>query len=82
MYAPRIGGRTERKSLFSAWAINLRLAQGARDGHRQVRVAFAIRDRVWVLAIPVGSHVLYAAAGHTLELRTPEGVLVRYRVKR
>ena len=83
MYAPKItyGGRKSGLSIWNAQAINAKLLQARIMGRSHLTVAFASTRGVWPLRILVGSEVLYAS-GVALTLRTPEGVLVHYTVKR
>jgi hypothetical protein len=84
MYAPMsYGGRKNSRalSLWNAHAINAKLAIAKASGQTHVTVAFASTRGVWPLRILVDSEVLYAS-GVALTLRTPEGVMIHYTVKR
>ncbi len=82
MYAPQAyGGRRAGLSVWNAQAINAKLLLAQIKGQDHLTVAFASTRGVWPLRILVGSEVLYAS-GVALTLRTPDGVLVHYTVKR
>lgn len=80
MHAP-IHRRSVACSVWNAQAINAKLLEARIMGRHHLTVAFASRRGVWPLRIEVGTEVLYASAV-ALTLRTPEGALVHYTVKR
>jgi hypothetical protein len=82
MFAPNSygGRRSQALGVMNAQAINASIA-GQKEGAAH-RVAFCTVHGSWVLPMPKGTLVLYAASGHMLELVTPEGTLVRYRANR
>lgn len=80
MHAPQ-HRRSVGLSVWNAQAINAKLLEAQIMGRSHLTVAFASPRGVWPLRILVGTQVLYAS-GVTITLRTPEGALVHYTVKR
>lgn len=76
------GRRSFALSLWNAQHLNFRLGMDFASGKDSCAVAFASLAGTWVLRILPGTEIITAAAGHVLELRTPEGMLVRYKAKR
>jgi len=75
------GRRSFGLSLWNAQHLNYRLGLDFAAGTDSCVVAFAGLAGTWVLRVLPGTEIITAAAGHLLELRTPEGMLVRYRAK-
>jgi len=78
----RFGGRQVGKSLWHATQLNLHIGMDFAQGKDKCAVAFASAEGMWVLQVEPGTKFHSINVRDEIVLRTPEGMLVRYRAKR